>query len=387
MKKLYIASAFALCLFSLISARENLAILTPGTQSAPFTLDDRLYEIADHFNGHLDRSIAFNTTFLRDIRAVREHLTNPHTFGGQQKKVRTPDKQEIHYTYFNRNSDTLLVIAPGFPGKREELTPFVEMFDTYDIVILDFRGFNFTEQSWYNPFSWKLHPSQYVIKADGKVSRMGEIEEQDILAVINTVKRRKQYKRTFGLGTCYSTIIMAKAAATGKNVFDKLILDGTPCSIKELVYRHVEDLKLLFSNGKRTGWKNLWPLRLKCVQKTILFFAEILCRIKFSKYNVEALDYLVHLDIPILFVHGMKDAIVTYESFKHNWQNTPTRQKCALITPHEHVTSHIKDKKLYKLTCDLFFESTYQEFIDCMKHPKKIIQHKLEQLEETPVMP
>ena len=383
MKKSYILLAFTFSVFPLISARKNLALLTPDTQSNPFILDNQLCKVANHLNSHLDHSILFNTSFLKNTRAVREHLTNPHTFNGKQKTVKNTNKKEIHYTYFNRKSDTLLVIAPGFPKKRESLAPFVEIFDSYDIVILDYRGFNFTERSWLNPFSWRHHPSEYIINVDGNNVHMGEEEEQDILSVVNTVKNEKKYNHIFGLGTCYSSIILAKAAATQPGMFEKLILDSCPYSIKTLVKKYVEDPKLLFTQGRKGGWESKWPFRAKWIQKITLWVAEKLCRIKFSKYKIEAYDYLTHLDIPILFIHGTNDALVPFNLFEKLWNSLPNKQKVALVTPYEHVFHHMRDKKQYKLICDLFFENNYTEFIDQITHPKKLIGHKLDKLKHT----
>ena len=350
-------------------------------ENKTFLLDSRVEILAKHANAHLNSNPLFNTKLLRRPGTVRKYLTSQHRGGGTQHTCRTVDGETIDYTYFNRNNDRLVVIGAGFSNPREFMAPFVGIFDC-DILIFDHRGHGHKPTKWYNPFTWKFNLLNAFLHIDGRKIKMGEVEHLDVIAVVEKLKKQKHYTQVCGLGTCYSALTFIKAQALYKkqmhtNLFDKLICDGTWLSLAKQIDRMVQDPKKL-SHPHHGGWHRRGPLRSSLFRSIVLRLGEFLTRIPFSKLNVELLDYIPSIDIPILFFHSKNDGFAPLDEFQSIWNHTTgTNKKVALITSNQHVRSHLKQKELYKLLCDSFIELEFDQFIDGLQNPKNLVTQEL----------
>ena len=114
-----------------------------------------------------ENNLFFDRNFIVDIKKVKDFCKSLPEHS--EFKVLTKDNQEINVSFFNRNSDKLIFIGPGFSNQKEKLIPFVAMFPDYDVVIINFRG------HVLNKLGINLQTS------------LGDKEEQDIIAVINYI--------------------------------------------------------------------------------------------------------------------------------------------------------------------------------------------------------
>src|SRR5580692_12011893 len=107
-----------------------------------FELSPNIEKFAKHMHKNLNKSLFFQADFIGDSKKVRSHhLKKKHDPRevGQLFEITTEDGVVISCTFFDRGSDTLLVVGGGFTNSREKMTPFIDMFDC-DIVLFDFRG-------------------------------------------------------------------------------------------------------------------------------------------------------------------------------------------------------------------------------------------------------
>lgn len=188
-----------------------------------FKLDDRVEQVAKIMNRDLDQSMCFNTEFVKDVYKVRKY----HVSTKKSRKeniatlhwVTTADKVKLGCTYFNRNSSTLLVVAGGFTNEREMMTPFVDMFPDYDVVLMDWRGHGF------NPEEFVVNPVKRCFSIDPSDVAFGEKEHLDAFAVVEGFRRLKKannggtgYSHVYGLGICYGAFVFAKTAALAERL-------------------------------------------------------------------------------------------------------------------------------------------------------------------------
>ena len=87
-------------------------------------------------------------------------------------------------------------------------------------------------------------------------------------------------------------------------------------------------------------------------------------------------------EIPILLIHGKDDLMVLREEFESIWHALPIKNKTALVTSNPHVRNHIKQKEMYKLVCDLFFELDQDCFISCLRNVQALIDYKIEKIKK-----
>ena len=336
-----------------------------------FDLSPKIEMIAKKNHANLNGNPLFFTPFVREIKQVHNYLF--HKYGGNGTKIscKTKDGEIINCTYFDRNSDILLVIGAGFTNPQEYMVPFIGMFDC-DVAIFDYRGHGYYETNWYNPISWKFKPAKILFGVDGSKVKMGEIEHEDIIAVVEALKQKKKYKQVCGLGVCYSSLIFIKAQAiykkrNNKNLFDKLIGDGTWLSLSNQVSRIMGDLQLM-NDPQNGGCSDSCILSQPWFLKIFQWTVETISRIKFSKLQVNIMDYISYIDIPLLFFHGKNDLFVPLCEFEEIWNSAENaNKKIGIVTTNPHVRNHLRQKELYKFICDLFMKSSYKECVKCLQ--------------------
>ena len=392
-----------------------------------FKLDDRVEQIAKIVNRDLDQSMCFNTDFVRDVHKVRKY----HVSKKKSRKeniaslhwVTTADKVKLGCTYFNRNSSTLLIVAGGFGNEREMMTPFVDMFPDYDVVLMDWRGHGF------NPEELVLNPvKRYFSIAPSDVT-FGEKEHLDAFAVVEGFRRLKKannegtgYSHVYGLGVCYGAFVFAKTAALTERLhdglpewryayldpvrkfssqtpaekelakldkklkaanykeiyehglFDKLILDGCWLSLPLFVEKIKNDFATLV-NPQTGGLSKHWFFSTQGAKKALNFIASNIVGLKHES-NINLLDYASTLTkTPLLFFFGKDDYMIRRHEFETLYNAIPASEKTVVLTSNYHVRNHFKQKELYKLTSDLFLRFSHDEFLDYLKSPEKIVAY------------
>ncbi|MBS1988462.1 hypothetical protein JST56_05735 [Candidatus Dependentiae bacterium] len=323
---------------------------------------------AKRYYGHLNQSVFFEPSFITDAKKTREyHLRRQYQAGRQGVLVQAKalDGQSVHCTYFNRKSDKLLIIGEGFTNAREVMSPFIDMFPDYDLVLFDFPGQG-------------LDANQYALSTlcigvDSSRTQFGGHEERYVEAVVDHFKKSKTYTQVYGLGVCYSAFIFLKSAALRSDLFDKLILDGCWISVPRIVEKLSGDFKLI-CDPQRGGWKDHWFWGTQLAQDGLMWFTK-----KILGFPVNETSLVEHLpkapDIPLLFFHGKDDLMVHRNEFDILWKGlSHVQQKTAVITSNPHVRNHLKQKEVYALISDLFLRLDQQLFIDHLQDVKKVAQ-------------
>ncbi len=319
----------------------------------------------------LNSSQLFNTSFIRNPNAVRQwHETR---LGGKFFATKTVDDTTIHGTFFDRKSDTLLVIGPGFTNNRELLSPFIDMFADYDIALMDFRGHNYVKPTLTDIESWPLCPSKVFFGADADDVTFGKREELDVYAVVDYCKKHKTYKKICGLGVCYGAFIFLKTAALRPDCFDKLILDGCWLSLRRVIDKLKKDLRMICV-PQEGGWSNHWLLKREWAQDFVEWLTVNF--MGFDLGDISLLDYtkLFNNKLSILFFYGKDDLMVTRQEFETLWNSIKIPQKSVIITSNPHVRNHWKQKELYTLIGKLFLEEDFTSFGNYLRDEKLVIE-------------
>jgi pimeloyl-ACP methyl ester carboxylesterase len=334
-------------------------------------LDPAVEALAVFENGWLNHAKYFDSQLICDAKKTRkEHLKKKPCKSdiGKIYEIETIDGVMLRATYFDRGSDTLLVIGEGFTNNREQMSSFIDMFPDFDIVLFDFRGHEYEEMKLFEPSTWTLDFVKYAIGIDTSLIRFGQDEDLDVVAIVNGFKYEKErnnngktYANVYGVGICYGAFIFAKTASLHPKLFTKLVLDGCWLSLPLIVDKIRGDL-MTIANPQRGGLKDHWFLNNPLVMKVTESIATYAICLKYHG-SISLLDYVYNLtDVPLLFIQGKDDYIIYREEFAVLWGATPAKEKSLLLTSNEHVRNHLKQKELYKMTCDLFFENSYQDF-------------------------
>ena len=348
-------------------------------ENKSFELPEETNSFSKKINSTLNNSILFDVAFLLDNDKVKKYLLKPKYYKpnvGKTILIETEDSNIVECTYFNRNSDKLLVVGGGFTNIKEKMAPFTSMFTDYDIVIFDYRGHGIHKSKLFNPTTWRINPLDKFFNVDTRKTKLGITEEKDVIAVVNHFRETKNYNKVYGLGVCYSALIFLKAQGIwqkekGKNLFDKIIIDGCWLSLRKFIQKLSKDLKLLCS-PQSGGWKKSWLNKKKWIKKFLFWLVNTVFNIDIDAVSV--MPYLDKIKIPILYFYGKDDLVITRNEFETIWNNLNT-EKTAIITSNQHVRNHIKEKEFYKLSCDLFLELPHKEFISCLKNQEILKQH------------
>jgi pimeloyl-ACP methyl ester carboxylesterase len=364
-------------------------ILTSGHPTS-FALSPEIESFAHSQNAFLNHSIYFDRDFLLNTPKAREYHLKPKYFKqnvGKLLTAQTDDGQIISCTYFDRNSDKLMVVGSGFTNSREIMSPFIDIFSDHDIVIFDYRGHGYEQVNIFNPFSWYKKVKKMPFGVDRDITSLGMLEEKDVIAVVNTLKNKKKYSQINGMGICYSALIFVKAEGVwqnthqGQKLFDHLILDSCWLSLQNFTEKLINDPKKIFS-PQYGGWEDNWIVKQKWFQDALLSLAQNCFNTKFNRLSI--LDYLPHIkNVPMLFFYGKDDLTITHHEFEIVWNATQSFPKTAVVTSCPHVRNHIKEKEFYKLICDLFLELPHQKFIECLQNKNTLIQHYINKLKKT----
>ena len=334
-------------------------------------------ELAEQIESHakkiykdLNGSPYFKTRFVRNVPGVRVHHIDPsNPDRGQLVSVVTQDGLEIKCTYFDRGSDELVVVGAGFTNEREIMTPFVEMFKTdatglnkgRDVILFDFRGHGYDPAVLCDPSSWMTaNLAKKTFDIDTRYSKLGEIEELDVVAVIKAMREYKNYKKVHGVSVCFGSFVFLKAEAKFPGLFDKIVVDGCWDTLEKVIDKLKQDFKLL-AKPQTGGFKEYWLSKQEWFQQSLIWIARNVWWLNID-HDVRLTDYLPRIQkTPILFFYGKNDLMVYRDEFEDLWNAVSVPYKVAVVTSNPHVMNHYKQKELYKLACETFFASSSVE--------------------------
>ncbi len=320
---------------------------------------------AERYFGHLNTSIFFEPSFIKDSNRTRNyHLREQYQKErkGRLLEFLTEDDIKICATYFDRKSDKLMIVGEGFTNDREVMSPFIDMFPDYDLVLFDFRGQGLEA----NYFSL----SKRCFGVDSEYAKLGAVEEKDVYAVVSGMKKIKNYKQVYGLGLCYSAFIFLKALALRPGTFDKLILDGCWISVPMIVEKIKSDPKVIF-DPQHGGWQDHFIFKNDLVQNFLIWISSNV--LGFSLHGSSILEYVEKIDSAnLLFFYGKNDLMVSRDEFELIWNAIKTPYKTAIITSNPHVRNHLKQKEAYRLFCELFLDHDYELFKKLVFDPKSV---------------
>ena len=238
-------------------------------------------------------------------------------------ELETASKKSVPVLFFNRQSDSVIIMGQGLGGSKEDMLFFAHLFHEYDIICFDYR--------------WKSDP-YFFLKPSNLIAPIQSIlfdAQEEIVTVQNYSKKYKNYKETIGLGLCYSAalFIISQTEQLKKNnrLFTKLIVDSMWLSLKN------------FSQNR-----------------SLLSFLEYITP-----------DYSLHThisritDTPILYIHGTEDAYIGLTVFHDIYFLTRNTPRLAFITPYDHSNSAYKNKAAYKDICRMFIDYSLEEIIAC----------------------
>lgn len=354
----------ALCCLNLSQATSGKQIsyehqteLVLGNQPG-FALPEAIESYAKTKYGYLSdkNSPYFNTSFVRNVKAVRAHHTDPaNPDRGELLSIRTEDGIELSCTYFNRGKKSLVIVGAGFTNEREIMAPFVKMFENHDVLLFDFRGHGYEPAQWNQPTTWmSLNCAKATFGIDSRQSKLGEVEERDVLAVVQEARKYGNYDHIYGVSLCYGSFVFLKAEGMYPGLFDRIVVDGCWDSLEKLISKLREDLKLL-CKPQTGGWKDSWFLRQPWCQSTLTFLARNVWALNMD-HDVKLTDYLGKITkTPVLFFYGKNDLMVYRDEFEELWNTLAVEYKIAIITSNPHVMNQYKQKELYKHACETFF--------------------------------
>lgn len=263
---------------------------------------------------------------------------------GTAVTIQTSSKQPLVGNFFDRGSDILVIVGPGFGKAIETLYLYAGVFYNYDILMFDYRWIHNIKNFVF---------SNNIFKSP--ISALFEWSQEDVLNVVQFGRSHKKYKKVVGLGICYSCyqFLAAQAEYTKRSapLFDALILDSCIMSTEDVQKQIVHNISLLYNplQADEPGWlQKIWETTgiPDCT-------ARLLSKISYHS-TLPLLSQIGNL--PVLCIHGRADRLVPMESFAHIWDCVQYPHKEALITPSSHVLN-IRNKAVYKIVCDHFIET------------------------------
>lgn len=288
--------------------------------------------------------------------------------------VTTDDGVQISYSFFDRKSDKLLIIGPGFTNAKEKMAPFVHMFTDYDIAIINFRGHGICT-------GWNFNPAYHILGIDTGI-QFGAKEEFDIFAVVKDIRLIKNHNERVGLGVCFGAFAIAKAQAEasdkGLALFDKIILDGMWISLEKFASKIYENPALILNpqNGDAPGYVRWMFGKIK---NQVQWCLEALTGVKFAHVDIKKI--LQHIQVPTLIFYGKDDLTITRQEFEEMFISIGSSQKAAIITNNPHVRNHLKSKEFYKFACEAFIDTDFDKFTNIILNindSRKFIEDKLD---------
>lgn len=350
--------------------KKQFMLSTNATPAWTFTKEDSFFQ--DALEKH--KNLASYKVFDRSHNGPKKRREfTEQVMNGKHFDVTTKDGETISCTFIDNKSDTLLVIGHGFTDPREVSAPIGALFGlpatenlaspAYDILLIQLRGHGIDQK----PYEKSMNPRKNIrnqllsVGVDIDKIKLGTCEHLDVKAAVEKAHTltTNRHTRTFGYAMCYSTMAFVKAEVLFPGTFNKLVLDSVWISIKDLVDSVGKEPDFI-TKPQRGGGKFLpgiitgtswftWMLR-----KTFSYLSTI----DIDK-SEEMTPYLEKLTIPVFFIHAIFDRFTTYANMLQLVKAKKQGSYALLLTPHQHIISHLKSKEIIRELCWQFFEDDH----------------------------
>jgi hypothetical protein len=262
--------------------------------------------------------------------------------------LKTSTGVEFSALFFNRQSDTVLILGQGFPGGKESMLSFAKLFPDYDVIVFDYR---------WKDLGYALNPLNLLYP----LKRWVYNAREEVEAVLAFLENYKHYRQKIGLAECYSTFlfVLAQAQAQRENrkAFDKLILDS--CALSLLKFAERISIDPLLPISPRVGGT---PEAIQAFLRSRAIRSVMLKLLHALMPQVTVEGYLAEIsNVPLLFIHAQNDLMVPLEHFDQIWSAVQHTPKVALITPYRHADNLRHDKKVYRYVCEQFIASLSEQ--------------------------
>lgn len=288
----------------------------------------------------------------------------PKTYSSGKLIEIAVEKDLTTTTIYNKrpNADSLVIVAPGLGNAQTMFTPALWFFPNADVVSFDFRGHGTCFQT--KTLRAKIFKHLFGFSFDCSATTLGDKEDLEILAVTQYYKSRRKYKKIIGLGFCFGAAMMAKAQAQYPNLFTHFIFDSLWPDLTTLVTRFIQDPALVIKPQKNPGGllHSIFSYS-DIAQKSLKAFAEYcIFKQKFNP-NLCVCSYLEQIDIPIVFIHGINDALIKPHDFERVWDSVNHDKKLAIITDNKHLLTFLKNRYLYRFIADSIYHTSFEELV------------------------
>jgi len=226
----------------------------------------------------------------------------------------------VNFSWYQSGKAELIVLAVGKGGTPKDKLPFIKEFtQNYDVITFDYE--------WQNPAPLYKR----LARIASPLKRYFEHNYREIHAIVNYVRQQKKYDCIIGHAECYSAFMFVKAQALNGDIqlFDKLVLDSPILSVKNVI-------KSLFKNPALCA--NPLDGESSVLVKTLVGNKLFLKLIDICSKDYSIQEYLAKINIPVLFIRGMNDAMVNEGDFLTLWK-TANDLKVAFMTPYHHADS------------------------------------------------
>lgn len=323
------------------------------------TLAQQFEKKAQEAYPSLQSSPFFDRTLLKNVPLLSTQLKKEK---GINLTVKTSDQAIVHGTLFDRSSNTLLVVGPGFPSPKEKMAPFIHLFSNYDIVLFDYRGQGIKhvgESSWH-PSSLLGSLTYKAFGLDLSVTKLGTIEARDVKALVHAMKKSKNYKHVYGIGLCYSSFIFAQAIADEPDLFDKIIFDSVWPSLQNVAAKIAQDTNLVCGKQPPSSpWP--WLTHKECFKNFAFSLTDVLIGVDVTQWP-PLVDFIAKLNVPILYFQCSDDWYCSLEEFETLWAATPSAYKTAVMTQNMHGRNYLWQKEMYADICNHFLNDDHTAF-------------------------
>lgn len=273
--------------------------------------------------------------------------------------VTAHDGQPLEALLMHRNSNKLLVVGQGFHSRKEYLVPFLKLFPDYDLLFFDYHGHRLKEVI-----------STYIKKRRDVLTTYLIEPCDDVINLISLARANNKYTAVIGLGMCYSGFTFCaaqvKSIVDGHALFDKLIVDSSVNSILDKSIKFLSDPWMILDHKKGGAPQFVqYCMSTRPVVWTIGFLGYLFLGSPCSELTMA--DYISKIKQPLLFIRAAEDKLVSYESFRKQFDVADKDTACAITLPVSHALCHIKCKELYAYLIKEFIEAeSTQEFVSKM---------------------
>lgn len=275
----------------------------------------------------LDTSDYFTLTNKHDIRLhLTDHAIEHVTFHSHDGKYNAEGY------FLDRQSDTVILCIPPFGAEIRNIIHLAGIFKEYDILLLEYQNAKTHKPLTLSPLMLKPHT----------ISMLSNTIQQ----AFTWLTHRKSYTHIIAHGQCYGAWILLESQANEHNkaFFNKIILDSCPLSLHSIFKNAYNNPRGVLSLGKKESHS---------------FTKKILHYLPFLKYfytafttsffdDISAAALISHIQVPILFITGTQDYLVTPEQFQELYTSVTHNNKSAFITPFKHLLHSLKSKELYR---------------------------------------